>query len=242
MAKYVKGKDGKFAGSIGDGKTKVPTAAPKPAPLVGVPSNVKTPQDVDKLVAKMRKSLSEEFVPHDDIIVTDWRDANGTFVSYDLDGSPYHASAFADTHDPDLWVASICADVPGNTREISSEEFDTKNEALAWMQDNLMARQEELDLFEAKLDENPEALHRALERHVRALGTQFITETGVYKDRTLYAYEDREAEVRGYGPNEYEVTVERYDLQADGTLHLRTFGDQETAHDFARAMVLLVDR
>lgn len=29
MTKYIKGKDGKFAGSIGDGKDKVPTAAPK---------------------------------------------------------------------------------------------------------------------------------------------------------------------------------------------------------------------
>lgn len=29
MTKYIKGKDGKFAGSIGDGKTNVPTAAPK---------------------------------------------------------------------------------------------------------------------------------------------------------------------------------------------------------------------
>lgn len=29
MAKYIKGKDGKFAGSIGDGKTNVPTAAPR---------------------------------------------------------------------------------------------------------------------------------------------------------------------------------------------------------------------
>lgn len=29
MTKYVKGKDGKFAGSIGDGKDNVPTAAPK---------------------------------------------------------------------------------------------------------------------------------------------------------------------------------------------------------------------
>ena len=28
MTKYVKGKDGKFAGSVGDGKTKVPTPAP----------------------------------------------------------------------------------------------------------------------------------------------------------------------------------------------------------------------
>jgi hypothetical protein len=28
MTKYIKGKDGKFVGSIGDGKTKVPTAAP----------------------------------------------------------------------------------------------------------------------------------------------------------------------------------------------------------------------
>lgn len=29
MTKYIKGKDGKFAGSIGDGKTNIPTAAPK---------------------------------------------------------------------------------------------------------------------------------------------------------------------------------------------------------------------
>lgn len=29
MTKYIKGKDGKFAGSIGDGKTNVPTPAPK---------------------------------------------------------------------------------------------------------------------------------------------------------------------------------------------------------------------
>lgn len=29
MTKYIKSKDGKFAGSIGDGKTNVPTAAPK---------------------------------------------------------------------------------------------------------------------------------------------------------------------------------------------------------------------
>lgn len=35
MAKYIKGKDGKFKGSIGDGKTRVPTAAQTPAGLRG---------------------------------------------------------------------------------------------------------------------------------------------------------------------------------------------------------------
>lgn len=33
MAKYVKGKDGKFKGSIGDGKTRIPTAAQQPVGL-----------------------------------------------------------------------------------------------------------------------------------------------------------------------------------------------------------------
>lgn len=33
MAKYIKGKDGKFKGSIGDGKTRVPTAGQTPAAL-----------------------------------------------------------------------------------------------------------------------------------------------------------------------------------------------------------------
>lgn len=33
MAKYIKGKDGKFKGSIGDGKTRIPTAAQHPVGL-----------------------------------------------------------------------------------------------------------------------------------------------------------------------------------------------------------------
>lgn len=33
MAKYIKGKDGKFKGSIGDGKTRIPTAAQSPVGL-----------------------------------------------------------------------------------------------------------------------------------------------------------------------------------------------------------------
>lgn len=34
MTRYIKGKDGKFAGSIGEGKTSVPTASPTPPRLV----------------------------------------------------------------------------------------------------------------------------------------------------------------------------------------------------------------
>jgi len=42
MTKYIKGKDGKFQGSIGSGKTSVPTAAPQPvtAPAISQPDSI----------------------------------------------------------------------------------------------------------------------------------------------------------------------------------------------------------
>jgi hypothetical protein len=52
MTEYIKGKDGKFAGSIGDGKTHVPTAAPVIASAPAAEIVDPTPSPVEAMFAK----------------------------------------------------------------------------------------------------------------------------------------------------------------------------------------------
>lgn len=58
MAKYVQGKDGKFAGSIGDGKNKVPTTPPvKPTPSTAGP--VSQRPHIVELLAQLANSATK---------------------------------------------------------------------------------------------------------------------------------------------------------------------------------------
>ena len=50
MTKYIKGKDGKFAGSIGDGKSKTPTTAPA---AISVPVSDDDPAETAEIVDTM---------------------------------------------------------------------------------------------------------------------------------------------------------------------------------------------
>lgn len=59
MTKYIKGKDGKFKGSIGDGKTNVPTSAPRMPPFGSMPSNPDSSGFGD-MESRWRASLEEE--------------------------------------------------------------------------------------------------------------------------------------------------------------------------------------
>lgn len=55
MTTYIKGKDGKFAGSIGDGKTKIPTAAP------ATPAATVTPESM-RAARQERRTQWEKFM------------------------------------------------------------------------------------------------------------------------------------------------------------------------------------
>lgn len=63
MAHYVKGRDGKFAGSVGDGKTNVPTAAPAVPAGGPLDSTGQTLRDIDERHAAWRLSQNQRGVP-----------------------------------------------------------------------------------------------------------------------------------------------------------------------------------
>jgi hypothetical protein len=266
---YKRKANGQFDGSeaLLAGKSKVPTAQPVlPAfrnidkaldnatrdlealddRIQGMFNEYRAARDaetVDEDIVEAEIVEEEEFIPEDELEYTEDEDSHGITSMLDLTWSSYHGTVYHSFDKPGEYVATVEAgEAVNGMSTLVKSKFTSKFEALTWAQDELLARQAEVDLFERKIDEDPEAFGRALDAHVKALRGIFDRTENLDGSETFW-YEDREGNLASLGGNRFEVSIDRVD--DNGTynhMHTRVFNNYQMARDFTRAMVLLADR
>jgi hypothetical protein len=123
MSKYIKSKDGKFAGSIGDGKDSVPTAAPS-APQVPVTINLKVkPEYAEKHAAYQRLNERREtartaMVSLSDSLRAQWPEAR--YLAFTDDGHPSKIEGYGNAV---IWDSVNDAPLPDSLNEQAQTYF-----------------------------------------------------------------------------------------------------------------------
>jgi hypothetical protein len=260
MAKdnYKRKANGQFDGTekLLAGKKNVPTASPHlPKPSVvereledldnrldGLFDSYLAARDAEEDVEDA-VIVEDEFIPEDEVEYTDVEDAFGITSMLDLTWSPYRATVYHTFDKPGEYAAEVeASEAVNGMSKLAKGTFSSRNAALTWAQDELLARQAEMDLFEQKVDEDPEAFGRALDKHAKAVRGLFDHSENLDGSETFW-FEDREGNVTSLGGGRFEVSIDRVDDRGTYThMHTRVFKNYQLARDFTRAMVLLADR
>lgn len=164
MVKYIKGKDGKFAGSIGEGKNNIPTASP-----INLAPNTPDSHDTEDMEA-----IYEKFMKSKDanMIISTW-DTVDSFGVPRAGIDTKNFSGEAEQLEDDSWEGYIYSfgadyehDEGGTKNGFQGEIFNTKEEAIDWSSKQAIMKQKLLDNFEKEYSTNGKNLTDAAEIEV----------------------------------------------------------------------------
>lgn len=247
MTKYIKGKDGKFKGSIGDGKSNVPTTTPNISSYASGNSLAASSAPVDAAYAAFLKKKEQSAPPAEPVKLTPLN------VEIFKDDDQYVISAGTSevlgftSYNDGKWQATVHSqwDDGMDGDNIADEEFDTLEAANAWVSNEVGMRAAEMLYFDQRYAQDPIALniqqqpkiarHDELwESHIGTTdyGALYGSIAGVTREADIYPYES------GYMA---EVKKSNYDASTGDTQHMRTFPNFETAFAFATEMTLIMD-
>jgi hypothetical protein len=241
MTKYVRGKDGKFAGSIGDGKTNLPTAAP----ATPFPARYKEPA-ATTAIDYYQQMMDARSTPVEWSEVTE---GEWTSQTASIDGNnaivivtPHTGTAM------NWWLVSLhTVDDHGtlSERPVDEETFGYEEDARQWANDQLRTRYEEWRGFEILHNTDSERATITRRNLIREAGNAWdAQDTSKRKGypAAKFAFGDRVTTLTlRNGIYRVVVKTDTTALSNDEmiTLHDRTFTDRRTAVAFAHDITLL---
>jgi hypothetical protein len=260
MVKYIKGKDGKMAGSIGDGKDKVPTSGtptvvgnpPYQGTSVGNPpyqttSGGPTLDDLYSNFAAKNAEVAAESaasVEASDIRL-DWEevdeDGGGSLYS-DVTSEMYGYLTKVDYDAIDPWHASVGVTIEdgADSDELRYVEFSDRDSAEAWLRAELAPRLAEISNFDKAWSADPEGMRASWESRLdrSAMEREYTKTRG--GERSLVVYGGtREGRAEPFFDH-YKATV-REAFGDEREIHIRTFDTFEQAEAFAIETSLVAD-
>lgn len=215
MKKYIKGKDGKFKGSIPSPASipSVPTSKLPPVPAAATsPQPEEYQQDVSKALAEL-KAANYPFGSMDRAPRRKpWEDVDLTIKSGESEdgGTEYYFKNLESEHgneailgnidisDGGRYVAKYEIDLDGDLEEAGSETFSSKLEAEAWLQESMKRSADYMVNFDNTWKLYPGDIDRAIKMH--GCDEDFWHESGV-RSQPKNEYGERSAYMRGSTPN-----------------------------------------
>lgn len=213
MRKYIKGKDGKFKGSVPSAGS-IPSAGPTSLPSKAFKSSPAT--DEDRGIAH---ALAELKASGYGTVPATSRASNGIWNDFDLtlDSSPsetggtdYYFKNFATENGNEAvlgniekrpeggYLATFEVEMDGDLEEVNSEIFLSKTEAEAWVQDSMQRSADYIVNFDNDWREFPGDIDRAI--HLYGCDKDFWYESGV-RSQPKNEYGIRGAQMRGVTPH-----------------------------------------
>lgn len=239
MPRYIKKADGKLAGSIGDGKTKIPTGAQHPSlpgSLTGTPAEPSSSTDA----AYARFEQSRPAPSEEKFILTSFTDGIGGQIS----AGPYTGTLDRDDNDDDPegpWGAWIESYLPADDEytTVASKKFHTEAEGKAWVMKQTTTLAIEVDDFEKFCSDAEDYQVADIALNISAIrGANFNELSGYDIDQLVMTqptitYRNKEALITSAGDAHYTK------IDVDGeTRHYVEFNSRKRAEAFALLTIL----
>jgi hypothetical protein len=172
MTKYIKSRDGKFAGSIGDGKHTVPTSAPV---LTGSPTGAAAAADgyrpiMESAYERFKRSQQMTTDQARQMVVIDDPSSDGNAAVHGYQYQSHIAEGPSGT-----WHASIYEPAGHQNVILSEEQFATRQQALDWATDETAERYRQLVNFRRLRTALAEDSHTELKQYAAENGAQWST-------------------------------------------------------------------
>lgn len=215
MKKYIKGKDGKFKGSIPSPSSipSIPSSKLPPVPTdAASPQTEGHQQDVSKALAELKAAGypfgSMDLAPRR----KPWEDVDLTIKSGESEygGTEYYFKNFEGEHgneavlgnidesDDGGYVAIYEIELDGAVEEAGSETFSSKSEAEAWLEESMKRSADYIINFDNTWRLYPGDIDREIKMH--GCDEDFWHESGV-RSKPKNGYGGRSAYMRGSTPN-----------------------------------------
>jgi hypothetical protein len=217
MKKYIKGKDGKFKGSIPSPASipSTPTSKLPPVPAdsaSSIPKSANFYPDISDALAELKAAdypfRSMDRAPRR----KPWEDVDLTIKSGESEdgGTEYYFTNFESEHgneailgnidisDDGGYVARYEIDLDGDLEEAGSETFSSKSEAEAWLQESMKRSADYIINFDNTWRLYPGDIDREIKMH--GCDEDFWHESGV-RSQPKNGYGERSAYMRGSTPN-----------------------------------------
>ena len=238
MARYIQGKDGKMAGSIGDGKTNTPAIYQLPLEEERTLLNNPEPNQVHDAYERFRQTMA----PVDTDPITSHTEDDTTYL-FPTTTDEVFADIGPSYRDPSKWTATLNTKLEDGLEmdDLQERDFDTREEAETWARTELEPRAREIATFDKAWNEAPYIITGTWKTRVPYNDLEIqsgLTDTGQPYSATYG--NTRHATVIPYFEGGYITTVnETFDREQP--IHRRTFNNFEQAHAFAVEMTLISD-
>jgi len=234
--KYVKGRDGKFRGSVSDGKDIPRSLQTTPTLAKGLANSDGEGPNGGIAIAAAYQNFKTATEARD-FEVSQWRDDTGGAALF-MNNHVDEVSGTVFETDAGSFRATVDMQYLDRSSTVASKDFSRPTEAEDWVKDRLATYANEITEFDSEYEEDAISINDRVTKKLKtAHGWVEQTDSTFGPPTGWMRGNIRGATVQRLGPSGYLVSVHDYknDFDTEGELYLdRHMKDFDTAWSFAR--------